>query len=252
MNLMKYRENVQLSKSERLDAFQNSGWLAGVSSRSKIAEHALFTNPAYRRRCAIHEAGHAVAAIAMGGSVVRLQLAGPMKPVFRRDGSECANNVAAMADTLPLACSNERVQERLGVADEAEREAIAKVAMGHAFVSLAGPAAEARGQGLELRRLDRQGRLGAASDMHVAKYHLGPFAGGDANLANLIATIAISADEMFGEPSVWAAVEAVAELALQGVEEGDELMKVAKVYLPSQLSIAPLLTNSDGIGSLAL
>ncbi len=154
-----------------------------------------------------------------------------------------------MTDTLPPASSVEAVLERYAAADADEREKIRKVTVGHVFVLMAGPAAEARSIGRPFDRLDRSGREGAASDISVASYLLGPFSDNRRNLFATISTMSAFADDLFADSAVWDAVTAVAEAALSGIEEGSALTSLAMRFLPEELPGAQLLRDSDGIGS---
>ncbi len=249
VNLRKHRANGRSPKSGKLHNVQSNSRLSGAIATSQTLQATVRPGNASRRRYAIHEAGHAVAALAMGGSIVRLQIAGPKKPVIRRDGAKCAG-VAAMVDTMPFAWSTEKIREIYFRIDVAKRVMIEKMALGHAFVSLGGPAAEARGQGTDLSRLDQEGTLGAASDFRMATYHLRPFASDELMLAELLAVMSEGAEQLFSVPAVWNAVEAVAEAALSGVEEGSQLTRIARAHLPLQLPVAPLLANVDQIEDL--
>jgi hypothetical protein len=222
-----------------------------VSANRLFQATPIYRQPSHAmlRRYALHEAGHAVGAMLMGGSIVRLQIAGPMKPVFCRDGSEAVGS-AAMVDTLPLAAHNELVLRRLEAANDEERERIQQVALGHVFVNVAGPAAEARLIGRSTRNLDRNGKDGAALDMATAHHHLEHLTENSKACWETISVMIIAAEELFAEPEVWAAVTAVAEAALTGIEDGEELMARANQHLPKDPLFEPLLSGSDGIGSL--
>ncbi len=189
-----------------------------------------------RRHAAFHQAGHGVAAILVGGRIERIQLSGG-KPILDELGRDITADVAGYTGTWPKlqqpASTRMMLEPVKGATPQVMRgirdELWARI-LNDAFVIGAGRVAEAH-----LRRTRLLGgwdEAGQSADVILAQTLLEPLIGDAAARLALIRDVWRQSEPLLTAPAAWAAITAVADAVLGGVEDGKALTALARGHLP--------------------